>query len=134
MQSHRGSLVFTLPTFGLDFGSTQFDGADAAILEVNRADTGRIKLLDAVQTNRPVAAVDTSTIKLGELENGILCAIRGAIVLLEDRDYRYLRYGPFVFFLGYDRFAAAKTLETLGFPPLAGSRISMGSSSASGTC
>ncbi len=45
----------------------------------------------------PVAAVDISSIKVGETETGILCAIRGAIVWKEKSRYRHLRLGPFPF-------------------------------------
>ncbi|MFQ5836656.1 MAG: hypothetical protein ACE5HG_02270 [Candidatus Bathyarchaeia archaeon] len=45
----------------------------------------------------PVAAVDVSSIKIGETETGILCAIRGAIVWKEKSRYKYLRLGPFPF-------------------------------------
>lgn len=44
-----------------------------------------------------VAAVDTSTIRIGETETGILMAVRGATVWKQDRKYRYARLGPFVF-------------------------------------
>jgi len=44
-----------------------------------------------------VAAVDVSSIKVGETETGILCAIRGAIVWKTESRYRYLRLGPFPF-------------------------------------
>ncbi|UCE58019.1 MAG: hypothetical protein JSW19_02175 [Candidatus Bathyarchaeota archaeon] len=45
----------------------------------------------------PVAAVDVSSIKIGETETGLLCAIRGAIVWKHDSRYSYLRFGPFPF-------------------------------------
>ncbi|MGQ9460723.1 MAG: hypothetical protein ACUVRA_05785 [Candidatus Bathyarchaeaceae archaeon] len=45
----------------------------------------------------PVAAVDVSSIKVGETEVGILCAIRGAIVWKTKSHYTYLRLGPFPF-------------------------------------
>ena len=45
----------------------------------------------------PVAAVDVSSIKIGETETGILCSIRGAIVWKEKSRYKYLRLGPFPF-------------------------------------
>jgi len=45
----------------------------------------------------PVAAVDISSIKIGETEIGVLCAIRGAIVWKEKSRYKYLRLGPFPF-------------------------------------
>ena len=45
----------------------------------------------------PVAAVDISSIRIGETETGMLCAIRGAIVWKEKGRYKYLRLGPFPF-------------------------------------
>jgi hypothetical protein len=44
-----------------------------------------------------IAAVDTSTIKIGETTTGIIIAIRGATVWKQNRTYRYTRLGPFVF-------------------------------------
>jgi len=44
-----------------------------------------------------VAAIDTSTIKIGETRKGILIAVRGASVWKQKRHYRYLRLGPFIF-------------------------------------
>jgi hypothetical protein len=44
-----------------------------------------------------VAAVDTSTIKMGETSTGIIIAIRGATVWKQNRKYRYTRLGPFIF-------------------------------------
>jgi hypothetical protein len=44
-----------------------------------------------------IAAVDTSTIKIGETSQGIIIAIRGATVWKQNRNYRYTRLGPFIF-------------------------------------
>jgi hypothetical protein len=44
-----------------------------------------------------VAAVDTSSIKIGETSLGMLIAIRGANVWKQNRRYRYIRLGPFIF-------------------------------------
>jgi len=44
-----------------------------------------------------VAAVDTSNIKIGETSTGTLIAIRGANVWKQNRNFRYLRLGPFIF-------------------------------------
>jgi hypothetical protein len=120
MRDLRGTQLSTLPTFAPDFGTTEFDGADSQILNVEGPSDGHVIMLESVPTSRPVAAIDTSTIKLGELEDGILCALRGAVVTLETRNYRYLRYGPFVFSLGYNGPKASKHLETLGLPPFSG--------------
>jgi hypothetical protein len=44
-----------------------------------------------------VAAIDTSTIKIGETSTGIIIAIRGATIWKQNRQYRYTRLGPFIF-------------------------------------
>jgi hypothetical protein len=44
-----------------------------------------------------VAAVDTSTIKLGETDAGLLVAVRGATVWRQSNGYKYARLGPFIF-------------------------------------
>lgn len=44
-----------------------------------------------------VAAVDTSTIKIGETTTGIIIAIRGATVWKQDRNHKYQRFGPLIF-------------------------------------
>jgi hypothetical protein len=44
-----------------------------------------------------IAAIDTSTIKIGETSTGIIVAIRGATVWKQNRSYRYTRLGPFIF-------------------------------------
>ncbi len=44
-----------------------------------------------------VAAIDTSTIKIGETSTGIIIAIRGATVWKQNRNYHYTRLGPFIF-------------------------------------
>jgi hypothetical protein len=45
----------------------------------------------------PIAAIDVSSIKLGETETGILLALRSAIIWRQADNYRYLRLGPFPF-------------------------------------
>lgn len=44
-----------------------------------------------------VAAVDTSSIKIGETATGMLVAVRGATVWKQNQKYRYTRLGPFIF-------------------------------------
>ena len=44
-----------------------------------------------------VAAVDTSTIKIGETSRGIVIAVRGANIWKQNKNYRYTRLGPFIF-------------------------------------
>ena len=120
MRGLQGSQLFVLPTFDPDFETTQFDGADGPILNIDGPNDDHVVMLEAVATERPVVAIDTSTVKLGELDDGILCALRGAVVTLASKNYRYLRYGPFVFSLGYNAPIASKCLANLGFPPFSG--------------
>jgi len=49
-----------------------------------------------------IAAVDTSTIKIGETSTGIIIAIRGATTWRQNRQYRYTRLGPFIFHITED--------------------------------
>lgn len=44
-----------------------------------------------------IAAVDASSIKLGETSRGLIVAIRGTSVWKQNRKYGYLRLGPFIF-------------------------------------
>ncbi len=44
-----------------------------------------------------IAAIDTSTIKIGETSTGIIIAIRGATTWKQNRRYHYTRLGPFIF-------------------------------------
>ncbi|MEM2241459.1 MAG: DNA double-strand break repair nuclease NurA [Candidatus Bathyarchaeia archaeon] len=44
-----------------------------------------------------IAAVDTSSINLGETSRGLVIAIRGACVWKSNKKYNYLRLGPFIF-------------------------------------
>ena len=44
-----------------------------------------------------VAAVDTSSMKIGETSTGMLIAVRGATVWKQNKNYRYMRLGPFIF-------------------------------------
>jgi len=44
-----------------------------------------------------IAAVDTSTIKIGDTSTGIIIAIRGATTWRQNRAYKYTRLGPFIF-------------------------------------
>jgi hypothetical protein len=48
----------------------------------------------------PVAAVDVSSLKIGETETGVLAAIRGAVVWRTVQGYQYARCGPLAFHLG----------------------------------
>ena len=53
--------------------------------------------LTHIQDGTPVVGIDVSSIKIGETETGVLCAVRGAVVWNQNRRYRRLRIGPFPF-------------------------------------
>ena len=61
----------------------------------------QLKRIPLPLTPRPqetiIAAVDTSTIKIGETSTGIIIAIRGATIWKQNKHYRYTRLGPFIF-------------------------------------
>ncbi len=59
-------------------------------------------LLKPNQEETLIAAVDTSTIKIGETSTGIIIAVRGANVWKQDRTYHYRRLGPFIFHITED--------------------------------
>jgi hypothetical protein len=52
--------------------------------------------LKPIRDETPIIAVDVSSMKIGETDIGILCAIR-AVIVWKQRQYRYLRLGPFPF-------------------------------------
>jgi hypothetical protein len=63
-----------------------------------------------------IAAVDTSTIKIGETSTGIIIAIRGATVWKQNRNYHYTRLGPFIFHITEEnKKEVYNTLETAYF-------------------
>jgi hypothetical protein len=53
--------------------------------------------LQARHEETTVAATDTSSMKIGETTTGILIAVRGANVWKQNKNYRYMRFGPFIF-------------------------------------
>jgi hypothetical protein len=76
--------------------STQKQEETTQIFDDNRFKPKPIPL-KPVKDETPIIAVDVSSIKIGETDFGILCAIRAAIVWKRKHQYRYLRLGPFPF-------------------------------------
>jgi len=69
-----------------------------------------------------IAAVDTSTIKIGETATGIIVAIRGAIIWRQNHTYKYTRLGPFIFHITEDnKNTVYNTLEHAYFSTTYGS-------------
>ena len=67
------------------------------ILGIQHLSTIKTIHLEHSLDEKTVVAVDVSSIRIGETETGVLCAIRGAIVWKEKNRYRYQRIGPFPF-------------------------------------
>ena len=53
--------------------------------------------LEPLEEETAVIGVDTSSVKVGETDMGVICAVRGAVVWRTDGKYRYLRVGPLLF-------------------------------------
>ena len=59
-----------------------------------------------------IAAVDTSTIKIGDTTTGMIIAVRGATTWRQNRAYKYTRLGPFIFHITEEnKNAVYNTLE-----------------------
>jgi hypothetical protein len=99
IENKRGECLYTDPHISDQPAPSNYDG-ECSALEFGSVDDNEIIRLAPIPSNRLVAAIDTSTIRLGELEDGSLCALRGAVVTLEGKHYKYTRYGPLVFSLG----------------------------------
>ena len=99
IESKRGELLYTEPNITDQLIPNNCE-AECSSLEFGTVDDNEIIEFTPTPSSRPIAAIDTSTIRLGELEDGSLCALRGAVVALEGKHYRYTRYGPLLFSLG----------------------------------
>ena len=66
-------------------------------MKIQQPSTIKTIPLEQSSDEKPVVGVDVSSIRIGETETGILCAIRGAIVWKEKKRYKYQRIGPFPF-------------------------------------
>ncbi|MCW4017029.1 MAG: hypothetical protein NWF06_11730 [Candidatus Bathyarchaeota archaeon] len=72
--------------------------ADATpIMKIQQPSTIKTIPLEPTTNEKPVIAVDVSSIHIGETQTGELCAIRGAIVWKQKNRYKYQRIGPFPF-------------------------------------
>jgi hypothetical protein len=110
----HGTPLYMEPFAQPDLGNMEFDDAEDSLLNVNRLDQGQLVPLQPIPSTRQVIAIDTSTIKLGELDDGSLCALRGATVLLDKKQYKYVKYGPLVFSIGNNSYDALQRFAELG--------------------
>ena len=68
-----------------------------SITKIQQSPTMRTIQLKPIQEEKPIVAIDVSSIKIGETKTGVLFAIRGAIVQKEKYRYKYQQIGPFPF-------------------------------------
>jgi hypothetical protein len=116
IESVKGDIVYADPILRVP-PTPDYEAENILNLETPN---GHLVKLEPIESERPVVAVDTSTIKLGELEDGTLCALRGAIVWLEQNRYRYARYGPLVFSLGHGSNPKFEEFADFGLTPFTG--------------
>lgn len=89
---------FFQPWIDLDDQSAERIDEQEDTVEVYGKDSlSTISHLEPIPDNTPIVAIDASSIRIGETECGVICAVRGAVVWNERRNYRYLRVGPFPF-------------------------------------
>ncbi len=77
--------------------STEHIADRTPIMKIQQPSTIKTIPLEPATEERPVVAIDVSSIRLGETETGELCTIRAAIVWKEKNRYKYQRIGPFPF-------------------------------------
>ena len=63
---------------------------------------GKLRVFRVKPSSRVrVAAIDVACKRLGFLGEGVVCAVRGALVWRDEYAYHYSRYGPFIFYLNH---------------------------------
>jgi hypothetical protein len=85
------------------YDTTTEDNLTQPSEEITPTFNGQTKLklntiqLKPIREETPVTAVDVSSIRIGETNTGIIIAIRAAIIWKKQKNYNYLRIGPFPF-------------------------------------
>lgn len=98
IENKRGEFLYTEPNLTDQLLPNHCD-TECSPLEFGTIDDNEIIEFVPTPSSRSVIGIDTSTIRIGELEDGSLCALRGAVVALEGNHYKYTRYGPLLFSL-----------------------------------
>jgi hypothetical protein len=78
-------------------GLARLDGAGVSIDPDLHKASFEIIPLCPLRKDTSVVGVDVSSIRIGETVDGVLLAVRGAVVWNVHRMYHYLRLGPFIF-------------------------------------
>lgn len=77
--------------------SPEFEIEDEPQLYLNVKELNDPILINPVYKDATIVAIDVSSIKIGETENGIICAIRGAVVWRNNKEVNFFRCGPLLF-------------------------------------
>jgi len=93
MKNIKGELFQPYYTDFLDFPDKQEENT----VPFGKAFTTQLMPLKPISDDTPIIAIDVSSIRVGETESGVICAIRGAVVWNRNKRYQYLRLGPFPF-------------------------------------
>ena len=83
--------------------------------------------IEPAETDAPIVAVDVSSIKIGETDDGVLCVLRASTVWKMDSSYFYLRCGPIMFHItdcGHNLMSQHLGFKEL-FPPSLLSSVSL---------
>ncbi len=83
--------------------------------------------IEPAEGKTPIVAVDVSSMKIGDTDEGALCALRAAVVWKTDEEYLYLRCGPLIFHIAdYGQEAISRSLGfRRSFPPWMFSSVTM---------
>ena len=97
-----------------DYLSTDYALDDELNIEMN-AEIKNIPIrLWQINDETPIFGIDTSSILLGNTKKGLLCAVRGSVVLRKKAVFQYVRHGPFIFHITErNRYALYNTLRQI---------------------
>ena len=89
-------MASTTPRPGIDEAVWSEEAGDILSLRLGNREAPLIRLSPA-EEGVPVIGIDTTNIELGQMGRGVLCAVRGTVVKVEEGSYEYIRHGPFIF-------------------------------------
>ncbi|MEM3476196.1 MAG: DNA double-strand break repair nuclease NurA [Candidatus Bathyarchaeia archaeon] len=93
------SSMETIRDSGLTFiqASPELEIEEEPQLCLNIKDLNEPILINPIYEDSTIVAIDVSSIKIGETNNGVICAIRGAIVWKNKEGVNFFRCGPLLF-------------------------------------
>jgi hypothetical protein len=98
MNNIKGKYIKPIQTFNNSTTTKHIENSTQFINSIQSPTIRKITLKPS-KNEKPVVALDVSSIRIGETKTGELLAIRGAIVWKEKKRYKYQRIGPIPFHL-----------------------------------